>query len=232
MAPDEVAAFVVEPIQGEGGYIVPTSDFFPRLRQICDKYGILLIADEVQTGIGRTGTWWALEHEGIEPDILCFAKGIGSGLPIGGIQARHSIMTWKPGSHGSTFGGNPVAIVAAQATIDVIENEGLLTKAQETGAYFMDAFTEMQVRHPSMGHIRGRGLMVGVEFVKDKQTKERAPELRDAIVTHAYENGILLMPCGRNTIRFTPALNISQALVDESLPIIEAAITAAEAQHL
>jgi 4-aminobutyrate aminotransferase len=223
-----VAAVLIEPIQGEGGYVVPTNGFFQRLRQLCDRHGILLILDEVQSGIARTGKWWAIEHEEIEPDIICFAKGIGSGMPIGGIIARSELMTWGPGAHGSTFGGNPLAAAAAIATLEVIEQEGLLDKATETGQYILDALAEMQVRHPSIGDVRGRGLMIGLEFVKDRQTKERAQELRNQIIQQSFESGLLMLPCGSNSIRFTPALNIPRNLVDEGLQIFEAVLTKAE----
>src|SRR5690606_31661389 len=158
----------------EGGYIVPSAGFFPRLRELCDKYGILLMLDEIQSGAGRTGKWWAVEHENVEPDIVCFAKGVTSGMPIGGIIARDSLMTWGRGSHGSTFGGNPVAAASALATLEVIEQAGLMAQATDTGEFIMDALAEMEARHPSIGQTRGRGLMVGIEFVKDRETKERA----------------------------------------------------------
>ncbi len=230
--PSDVAAILVEPIQGEGGYVVPSPGFFPRLRALCDRHDLLLIADEIQTGAGRTGRWWALEHEGIEPDILCFAKGIGSGMPIGGIIARNELMTWGPGSHGSTYGGNPVAAVSALATLDVIENEGLRQRAAETGDYIMDALSEMQARHPSIGDVRGRGLMIGTEFVTDKQAKTRAPALRDDIIQAGFEAGLLVIPCGGNSIRFTPPLNIPRELVDEGLALFESAVAKAERRHL
>jgi 4-aminobutyrate aminotransferase len=230
--PSDVAAVLVEPIQGEGGYVVPSPNFFPRLRQLCDRHGILLIADEIQTGAGRTGRWWALEHEDIAPDILCFAKGVGSGMPIGGIVARSELMNWGPGSHGSTYGGNPVAAASALATLEVIENEGLLQKAAETGDYIMDALAEIQVRHPSMGDVRGRGLMIGAEFVSDREQKTRAVALRDAVIQVAFEAGLLVIPCGENSIRFTPPLNISRELVDEGLAIFESSLAEAESQHL
>lgn len=232
LSPQDVAAVVVEPIQGEGGYIVPAPGFFPRLRQLCDKHGILLILDEIQSGVGRTGKWWAIEHEKIEPDIVCFAKGIASGLPLGGIIARKDVMMWKPGSHGSTFGGNPVATVAALATLNTIEKEGLIKRAQQTGAYITDALAEMQTRHPSVGDVRGRGLMIGVEFVKNKETRQRAVALRNAVIKKAFAKGLLLLPCGRNMLRITPALNISQDLVDNGLHLFEAALTEAEAEFL
>jgi 4-aminobutyrate aminotransferase len=232
IAPEDVAGILVEPIQGEGGYIVPAPSFFCRLRQLCDQYGILLIADEIQSGAGRTGKWWALEHEEVEPDIVCFAKGIGSGMPIGGIMARKELMVWKPGSHGSTFGGNPVAAASAIATLQAIEEEGMLDQARDTGSYIMDALAELQVRHPSIGDIRGRGLMIGVEFVRDRQTKKRAIALRNSIIHTAFEHGLLMLPCGANSIRMTPPLNISRHLVDDGLQIFEDAVTAAEKAHM
>ena len=232
LAPEDVAAVLVEPIQGEGGYIVPAPGFFTRLREVCDKHGILLILDEIQSGVGRTGKWWAIEHEAVQPDIVCFAKGVGSGMPIGGIIAPEAIMDWKPGSHGSTFGGNPIAAVSALATLQVIEEENLLAKADETGRYIMDALVEMAGRHPSLGDVRGRGLMIGMEFVKDRETKERAIELRDHVIQHAFENGLLILPCGSNSIRMTPPLNIAHNLVEEGLHIFEAALTDAEAKFM
>ena len=232
VAAQDVAAVLVEPIQGEGGYIVPPRGFFRRLRQICDRHGILLILDEIQSGAGRTGRWWAIEHEDVEPDILCFAKGVTSGLPIGGIIARRDLMSWSAGAHGSTFGGNPVAAVAALATLRVIEEEGLLARAEETGKYIMDALEEMQIRHPTIGEVRGRGLMIGVEFVKDRQSRERLPALRDEIIQRAFKSGLLLIPCGTNSLRITPALNITRDLVDEGLEIFENVLTEVEAQHL
>ena len=232
LSPTDVAGILVEPIQGEGGYIVPTAGFFPRLREICDRYGILLMVDEIQSGAGRTGKWWAIEHENTEPDIVCFAKGVTSGMPIGGIIARDSLMTWGRGSHGSTFGGNPVAAAAALATLEVIEREGVMAQANETGEYIMDALVEMQGRHPSLGDVRGRGLMVGMEFVKDRDTKEPGVALRDHVIQTAFENGLLLIPCGTNSLRITPPLNIDRALVEEGLVIFERALTDAEATHL
>lgn len=230
-SPNDVAAVVVEPIQGEGGYVVPAPGFFPRLRELCDKHGILLIVDEVQTGIARTGKWWGIQHEGVEPDIVCFAKGVSSGMPIGGILARESVMSWAPGAHGSTYGGNPVAAVSALATLNVIEKEGLNERAATVGQYIMDALCEIQMRHPSMGDVRGRGMMIGVEVVKDKTTKKRAPDLRDLVVTKAFEKGLLLLPCGRNTIRFAPALNIPTPFVEDGLRLFEEAITEAESEY-
>ncbi len=230
-APEDIAGILVEPIQGEGGYIVPTPNFLPRLRQFCDKHAIMLILDEIQSGIGRTGKWWAVQHDQVEPDIVCFAKGVASGFPLGGIIARDEVMTWKPGAHGSTFGGNPVAIAAAIGTLQVIEEEGLLAQAAETGEYIKDALTEIQSRHFSIGDVRGRGLMVAAEFVKDKETKERAIELRNEVIQKSFQKGVLLLPCGRNTLRFIPPLNISRPLVDEGLQIFEEALTEVEKKY-
>ncbi len=229
--PHDVAGVLVEPIQGEGGYVVPAPNFFTRLRQICDRYGIMLIVDEVQSGVGRTGRWWAVEHEGIEPDMVCFAKGIASGLPLGGILARQSVMTWGTGTHGSTFGGNPVALAAAQATLEVIEAENLMARARETGGYLLDHLRAMQDRHPTIGEVRGRGLMIGLEFVEDRRSKQRAKALRNGIIQRAFEAGLLLLPCGENSIRLTPPLNIPHSLVEEGLQIFERVVTAAEAAH-
>lgn len=232
LAPTDVAGILVEPIQGEGGYVVPAAGFFPRLRELCDKYGILLMVDEIQSGVGRTGQWWAIEHENIEPDIVCFAKGIGSGMPISGIIARDELMTWGPGSHGSTFGGNPVAAASALATLEVIEQEGLMQRATDTGEFIMDALAEIEARHSSIGQVRGRGLMIGIEFVKDHETKERAVDLRNHLVQRAFEMGLLLVPCGTNAVRMTPPLNIERPLVEEGLAIFEKALTEAEEHYL
>ena len=231
--PMDVAGILIEPIQGEGGYVIPPAGFFTQLRQLCDKYGMMLIADEIQSGVGRTGKWWALEHEGVEPDILCFAKGVGSGMPIGGIVAKASHMNqWRAGAHASTFGGNPIACSAAIATLATIEDEGILAQAKETGDFILDAVTEMQGRHPSMGHVRGRGLMIGVEFVKDRQSKERGTQLRNHAIQWAFENGLLCIPAGENSIRITPPLNVPHHLVEEGLQIFEAAIGEAEKKFL
>ncbi len=228
LSPYDVAGILIEPIQGEGGYVVPPPGFFPRLRELTEKYGILLMVDEIQSGAGRTGKWWAIEHEDVEPDIVCFAKGVGSGMPIGGIMARKDLMVWKPGSHGSTYGGNPVAAISALATLEVIEQENVLQQAQDTGQYIMDALAEMQARHPSIGDIRGRGLMIGIEFVKNRETKERNDHLRNEVIQGAFKKGLLLIPCGTNTIRMTPPLNIPRHLVEEGLHIFEEVLTKAE----
>jgi 4-aminobutyrate aminotransferase len=224
---DEVAAILVEPIQGEGGYVVPPAGFFPALRKLCDKYGILLIDDEVQSGMGRTGKWWAIEHFGVEPDIVTSAKGIASGLPLGACIARESVMTWSKGAHGNTYGGNPISCAAALATIDLLE-EGYLANAAEVGQYALDALQEIQMRHPSMGDVRGKGLMIGVEFVKDKETKEPDEELRNKIEEIGFEHGLLLLGCGKSTIRLAPPLCITKNEMDEALEIFEETITMTE----
>lgn len=229
--PEDVAAFLVEPIQGEGGYVIPPDSFFPRLRALCDQYGILLIVDEVQTGMGRTGKWWGVQHWGVEPDMVCSAKGIASGMPLGAMIARKSLMDWPAGAHGNTYGGNPISCSAALETIRLLEN-GYIQNSAEMGAYALDALEEIKVRHPSIGDVRGKGLMIGVEFVKDKETKDRAPDIRNAMVHNAFEHGLLLLGCGRNTVRLTPPLNTSRVEIDEGLEIFEEAVTLAEKQLL
>jgi 4-aminobutyrate aminotransferase len=225
--PEEVAAILVEPIQGEGGYVIPPDSFFPRLRALCDKHGILLIADEVQSGMGRTGKWWAIQHWGVEPDIVCIAKGIASGMPLGAMVARKSVMTWPPGAHGNTYGGNPMSCTASLETIRLIEL-CFMENAADTGRYMLDILEEMQARHPSIGDVRGKGLMIGVEFVKDKGTKERGVEIRNHVIHAGFEHGLLLLGCGRNTIRLTPPLCVTHREIDEALDIFEYAITDAE----
>lgn len=224
---DEVAGILVEPIQGEGGYIIPPDTFFPQLRALCDRYGILLIADEVQAGVGRTGKWWSIENFGVEPDILTSAKGIASGVPLGAMVARKSVMTWPKGSHGNTYGGNPLACAAALATLDLIENE-YMENATEVGQYILDRLQEIQADHPSIGVVRGIGLMIGVEFVKDPLTKEPAVELRNAIEHNAFERGLLTLGCGRSTIRISPPLCLTREEAEEGLEIFEDAIAVAE----
>jgi 4-aminobutyrate aminotransferase len=224
---DNVAAVLVEPIQGEGGYVVPTDGFFPALRELCDQHGILLIVDEVQSGMGRSGKWWAVEHWGVEPDIVCAAKGIASGFPLGATFAREHIMNWPKGSHGNTYGGNPMACAAALATIDLIEN-GYMQNAAEMGAYLLDALKDIRTRHASMGEVRGKGLMIGIEFVKDRETREPAEKLRDHVVDTAFRMGLLTLGCGKSVLRIAPPLNVSRAEVDEALNIIEDALNVAE----
>jgi 4-aminobutyrate aminotransferase len=223
----EVAGILVETIQGEGGYIVPPDGFYPALRKLCDKYGILLILDEVQSGMGRTGKWWAIDHFGVEPDIITSAKGIASGMPLGACIARKSVMDWEIGAHGNTYGGNPISCAAALATIDLVEN-GFMQNAAEVGAYAMDALKEIQARHPSIGEVRGKGLMIGVEFIKDHETKEPAHDLTERVVELGYERGLLMLSCGKSVIRIAPPLAITKSEMDEGLRIFEDALTAAE----
>jgi 4-aminobutyrate aminotransferase len=224
---DNVAAILVEPIQGEGGYVIPADGFFPALRELCDRHGILLIVDEVQSGMGRTGKWWAIEHWDVEPDIVCAAKGIASGFPLGATFAREHIMNWPKGAHGNTYGGNPLACAAALATIELIEN-GYMQNAANMGAYLLSALKDIQSRHPSIGDARGKGLMIGVEFVKDQGTREPAEKLRDHVVDIAFRMGLLTLGCGKSVIRLAPPLSVSRAEVDEALNIFEDALTIAE----
>ena len=225
--PEEVAGILVEPIQGEGGYVVPAPGFFPALRDLCDRYGILLIADEVQSGMGRTGKWWAIEHFGVEPDIVCSAKGLASGMPLGALIARKSVMTWPKGSHGNTYGGNPIACAASLATIDLLA-KGYLQNAKEMGQYAMDALEEIQMRHTSIGQVRGKGLMLGIDFVKDRDTHEPDSALRGRVEALGFEYGLLLLGCGKSTIRLAPPLSITKAEIDEGLQIFDHVIGLAE----
>lgn len=225
--PDDLAGILVETIQGEGGYIVPSEGFFPALRELCDRYDVLLIVDEVQSGMGRTGKWWAIENFGVEPDIVCVGKGIASGVPLGAIIARKSVMSWPYGSHGNTYGGNPIACASALATIDLIGNQ-YMQNAAEVGEYTLDALAEIMTRHPSIGDVRGIGLMIGVEFVKDREIKEPATDLRNRIADLAFERGLLLLGAGKSAIRISPPLSISRSEIDEGLIVFEEAITLAE----
>ncbi|MBN1563462.1 MAG: acetyl ornithine aminotransferase family protein [Anaerolineae bacterium] len=229
---NEVAAILVEPIQGEGGYVVPPDGFLPGLRELCDQHGMLLICDEVQTGMGRTGKWWASEHWDAQPDIITTAKGVASGMPLGAIIARREIMSdWAPGAHASTFGGNPVSCAAGIATFDLLK-DGLIANAAAMGDYMMGQLTEMQARHPSIGQVRGKGLMIGVEFVLDRDTHQRAPELRNAVADYAFEENLLLLGCGVNAMRLIPALNVKQNEIDDALLIFEHSIARAEEEYL
>src|SRR5579864_2906926 len=201
LPPEEVAAIFIEPVQGEGGYVVAPTPFMQELRRICDRHGILLVVDEVQSGIGRTGKWFAVEHTGVQPDIVCMAKGIASGMPLGVTMTRAEIMDWVPGSHASTFGGNPVCVAAALATLDVIEKEGLLANSAEVGNHMLKRMADWPHKHRLVGDVRGRGLMVGVEIVKDQATKEYGNAERDRIVELAFERGILFLGCGPSPVR-------------------------------
>jgi len=228
---EDVAGILLETIQGEGGYIIPAPGFLSTLRDLCDRHGILLILDEVQSGIGRTGKTWAVEHFGIEPDIVCAAKGIASGMPLGAMLAKEEIFTWPKGAHGNTYGGNPVACAAALATIDLVEN-GYKQNAARIGEYMLDLLMDLEMRHPSIGQVRGTGLMIGVEFVRDRNTKEPDGDLRDQIVSRAFERGLILIGCGDSTIRIAPPLNVSVSEVDEAMIILEDAILACVQEEL
>jgi 4-aminobutyrate aminotransferase len=222
----EVAAILVEPIQGEGGYLVPPPGFLAGLRALCDRHGILLIFDEVQSGVGRTGKMFAAHHEGVVPDIMTLAKGLGSGMPIGLVVAKKRWMEqWKRGAHGNTFGGNPVCCAAAIATLDLVERE-YAANAAAVGEYFIGRLREWQQREPRIGQVRGRGLMIGVELVTDAASRTPAKQLCDDLITRAYHNGLLLLSCGVSTVRFMPPLLITRADVDEAMPILEASLQA------
>src|SRR5229473_3058569 len=226
--PEEVAAIFVEPVQGEGGYVPAPTVFIQELRRICDRHGILLVADEVQSGAGRTGKWWAIEHTGVQPDIICMAKGIASGMPLGITLTKAEIMDWVPGSHASTFGGNPVCIAAALATLDVIEKEGLLRNSQEVGGHMLKRMAEWPKKHKLVGDVRGRGLMIGVEIVKDQTTREYGASERDRIVELAFERGVLFLGCGPSTVRIAPPLIVTKDEADVAMDALEESIAAVE----
>jgi 4-aminobutyrate aminotransferase len=218
--PPDVAAIFVEPIQGEGGYIVPPAGFLRALRELCDRHGILLVFDEVQCGVGRTGRMYACEHEGVEPDVLLTAKGLGSGMPIGAIISKEAVTRWERGSHGSTFGGNPVCCAAALATLDAVES-GLTENAARMGERLLAGLRRLAERHESIGDVRGVGLMIGVEFVKDRSTKEPAGELVHELVQRAFERGVLLLGAGRSTLRLAPPLVVDEYDVDTALRVMD-----------
>ncbi|HWG21027.1 MAG TPA: acetyl ornithine aminotransferase family protein [Terracidiphilus sp.] len=230
LPPEEVAAIFVEPIQGEGGYVVAPDNFLRELRGICDRHGILLVADEVQSGAGRTGKWWAIEHSGVEPDIVCMAKGIASGMPLGVCMSRAEIMDWVPGSHASTFGGNPVSIAAALATLDVLQREGVANAAR-VGAKVMERLEGWKRTHPLVGDVRGRGLMIGIELVKNKETREPATTLRNRVETLAFERGLMVLGCGETSLRLCPPLILTEEEATVGLDILEEALTLVENEH-
>jgi len=231
LPPEEVAAIFVEPIQGEGGYVVAPDNFLRELRAICDRHGILLVADEVQCGAGRTGKWWAIEHSGVAPDMVCMAKGIASGMPLGVCMAKAEIMDWAPGSHASTFGGNPVSIAAALATIEIIGREAM-ANAAKVGEFMLERLRGWKQTHPLVGDVRGRGLMIGVELVKDKSTREPATALRNRLETLAFERGLMVLGCGETTLRLCPPLIVSEEEATVALDILEEALGLVEAEHL
>ena len=224
LPPAEVAAIVVEPIQGEGGYLVPPDGFLPGLRALCDRHGILLIFDEVQCGIGRSGKMFASQHWGVSPDIMTLAKGLASGLPMGLVVARRTHMEkWKRGAHGNTFGGNPLCCAAALATLELVERE-YAANAAAVGEYFLGRLRELQQRFPCIGEVRGKGLMIGMELVTDRASRTPAKKLCEAVLTRAFHHGLLLLSCGVSTVRFIPPLMISRAHVDEALTLLEPAL--------
>jgi 4-aminobutyrate aminotransferase len=225
--PEDVAGIIIEPIQGEGGYVPAPKFFLQELQRICRQHGIMLIVDEVQSGMGRTGKWWASEHAGIEPDILCSAKGIASGMPLGALVARSSVMTWKPGSHGTTFGGNPVCLAAALATMDLIETQ-YKENARRMGEYLFKRMANWTDKFKIVGDVRGRGLMIGVEIVRDQRTKEKASDLRNAIVDSAFHNGLLILGAGSNSLRLSPPLMIDEEQADFAVRTLEECIRQAE----
>jgi len=226
--PEEVAMILVEPIQGEGGYVVPPKGYFKALKDLCDEHGILMAADEVQSGLGRTGKWFASDHFDLVPDIACMAKGIAAGLPLGVTASRAELMDWTPGSHASTFGGNPVATSAAIEVIKIIKEERLLENAEKVGGYLIQRLRELQDDHPMIGDVRGRGLMVGVELVKDKASKVPAKEETEEVMMRCFEKGAALVNCGVSVIRWMPPLLITEELIDSALEIFDGVLTEVE----
>jgi len=219
--PDEVAAFFFEPAQGEGGFIWPPPDYFKKLKKLADEYGILMIDDEVQTGIGRTGEWLAINHFGIVPDIITLAKAIASGLPLGLTAAKYEIMNWEKGSHATTFGGNPIACTAAIETINVIKKEKLLERVKKIGENMMKRFEEMKERYEIIGDVRGKGFMIGIELVKDRKTKEYASKEATELIIRCWKRGLLVITAGRNVIRIAPPLNLEEKYIEKGLEIFE-----------
>ncbi len=222
--PKQIAAVFIEPFQGEGGYIMPRREFLQAWREICTQNGILLVFDEIQTGVGRTGKMWAADYFGVEPDILLTAKGLGSGMPIGAIVAKERVMTWPQGSHGSTFGGNPLGCAAALATLDLVESR-LMKNAEKVGARLIKGLKLLQLRHPSIGDVRGVGLMIGIEFVKDRVTKEPDLELTHELELRAFKKGLLLLSCGKSVIRVAPPLVLTEYDADKGLEILDECLT-------
>jgi 4-aminobutyrate aminotransferase len=231
IAPDEVAAIFVEVVQGEGGYIVPPDGWLQKVRVLCDRHGILLLDDEVQAGIGRTGRMFAAEHYGVVPDMICSAKALGSGLPISALIAPNRVMTWPAGAHGSTFGGNPVSCAAALATLDVIEEEGLVENAARVGDRLVSRLRELAESSELIGDVRGLGLMIGIELVRDKTTKERAKEEADALMTACFERGLLTLSCGPNSLRLSPPLILTEGQADAAVAILSDALADVEGRR-
>jgi 4-aminobutyrate aminotransferase len=225
--PTDIAAIFIEPIQGEGGYLPAPAEFLQGLERICHKYGIMLVADEVQSGMGRTGKWWGVDHAGVEPDILCSAKGIASGMPLCAVIAKADVMDWKPGAHASTFGGNPVSIAAGLATYDILQREGIANCAR-VGEFIFRETAGWRERHRSVGDIRGKGLMIGIEFVRDQKTKEKAPAIRDYVIEAAYRKGLLVLGAGENSLRLAPPLIVDEEQADFALRTLDTCISEAE----
>ncbi|HVM76305.1 MAG TPA: acetyl ornithine aminotransferase family protein [Candidatus Saccharimonadales bacterium] len=226
-APEETAAVVVEPIQGEGGFIPAPITFLQELQRICNKHGIMLIMDEVQAGVGRTGKMWAYDHAGVTPDIVLTAKGVASGMPLSAFIAKEEVMRWKPGSHGTTYGGNPVCVASALATLDLVEG-GLMANANKVGDHIFSKTADWTNRFKIVGDVRGKGLMIGVEFVRDQNTKERGPDLRDKVVQAAFRRGLLVLGSGENSIRMSPPLIIDEEQADCAIAIMEDSIREVE----
>lgn len=228
--PEDTAAMFIEAVQGEGGYIVPPDDYFQRLKKILDKYDILIVDDEIQSGMGRTGKWFAIEHWGITPDIITVAKALASGVPLGAMISKDELMDWEAGSHANTFGGNPIACVAGLQVIDIIKEEKLLENANRQGTYLIKRLKEMQQKYPIIGDVRGKGLMVGVEFVKDPETKEPAAQETMDIMNKCFKRGLAIITAGKSTMRFAPPLIITHEIIDEGLEIFEGAVKEVAAQ--
>lgn len=224
LSPDEIAAIFVEPVLGEGGYVVPPVEFHQKLREFTRKHGILLVADEIQSGTGRTGKFLAMEHFQVEPDVVLLAKGLASGLPLGAVIAKKEHMRWEPGTHGSTFGGNPVSCEASLATLELLES-GLMANAAKMGNRLLRQLKKVQKNHSLIGDVRGMGLMIGVELVKNRITREPAVEATDWVVQAAFRKGLLLLPCGDSVIRFAPPLVIDSDQVDRAVDIFSNILT-------
>jgi 4-aminobutyrate aminotransferase len=227
VTPEEVAAVVVEPIQGEGGYVVAPAQFLERLREITAERGILLVVDEVQSGMGRSGRMFAIEYADVKPDVIAIAKGVASGMPLGVAVARADLMTWPPGAHASTFGGNPVSCAAALATIKLLK-ESLIQNAADVGAHMQEGLKALMDRHPLIGDVRGRGLMIGVELVRDRTTKERAIQEREAVVNAAFRRGLLVLGAGKNSVRFSPPLVLTREQADTAVRVFGEALSEVE----
>jgi 4-aminobutyrate aminotransferase len=226
LPPEDVAAFIAEPVMGEGGYVVPPKDYLATAQKILKPHGILHIDDEVQAGMGRTGKMWAVEHFGVVPDILTTAKALGSGIPIGAAIFDAKLDYTVQGAHSNTFGGNLVACAAANATLDIMDREKLLANASKQGAYLKKRMEELMVKYVQIGDVRGLGLMVATEFVKDRRTKEPATAFRDAVEQEAYRRGLILLGCGKSAIRYIPPLIVQESQIDEAVEILEASMNA------